>query len=160
MPMTCTICRHPEREAIDAALVAGESLRDIAGRTGTSRSALARHKAEHLPASLALAKDAEEVAHGDGLLARLRGLESDAARIGRKAERVSDFSAALAAIREQTRLITLLLEVAGELQRGATVSILVESPEWVTVRGVLVAALIPYPDARNAVLEALEHVSA
>ena len=31
--MTCTVCRHEAREAVDAALVAGEPLRDIAGRS-------------------------------------------------------------------------------------------------------------------------------
>jgi hypothetical protein len=47
-PPRCSVCANPLLEAISAALEAGDSLRDIAGRFGTSRSALARHKA-HAP---------------------------------------------------------------------------------------------------------------
>jgi len=41
---TCTICGHRLRESIEAALVRGTSLRDIAGRFGTSKSAIERHQ--------------------------------------------------------------------------------------------------------------------
>lgn len=44
----CSICTNPQRAEIDKALVAGESLRDIAGRFGTSRTTLGRHKNDHL----------------------------------------------------------------------------------------------------------------
>src|SRR5258708_36325406 len=61
MPRTCLACRHDARAAIDAALVtAAASLRDIAGQYGLSKSALARHAADHLPAHLAHAADAAE----------------------------------------------------------------------------------------------------
>lgn len=43
----CSICGHPEREAIDAALVAGIPLRTVAARYRVGKSALARHK-EHI----------------------------------------------------------------------------------------------------------------
>jgi hypothetical protein len=72
MPRVCTVCAHAGREAIDAALVAEEPLRNIAERFGTSATALHRHKAEHVPAALAKAKEAEEVARADGLLAQVR----------------------------------------------------------------------------------------
>jgi len=53
MPRHCTVCHHPRREAIDVAVVAGGSLRDIAGQFRISKSALARHKGNHIPAALA-----------------------------------------------------------------------------------------------------------
>jgi hypothetical protein len=56
MPRTCTICKHPDREPIERALLAGESYRNIAARFGTSASALVRHRADHLPASLVRAQ--------------------------------------------------------------------------------------------------------
>jgi hypothetical protein len=34
MPMTCTVCAHPERKAIDKALVAGAAKRRIAADYG------------------------------------------------------------------------------------------------------------------------------
>jgi hypothetical protein len=64
MPRTCTVCTHPERAAIDATLVSGpsESLRTIADRRSVSKTALIRHKADHLPAHLATAREAAEIA--------------------------------------------------------------------------------------------------
>ncbi len=41
---TCSICAHPHCEAIEAALVAGRSYRDISGQHQVSKSALARHR--------------------------------------------------------------------------------------------------------------------
>jgi len=41
---TCTICAHPERTAIDAALIAGVSLRDIARQLNVGKDALNRHR--------------------------------------------------------------------------------------------------------------------
>jgi hypothetical protein len=41
----CSVCQHPEREAIDKALTEGVSLRDIATQYGPSKSSLSRHKA-------------------------------------------------------------------------------------------------------------------
>jgi hypothetical protein len=52
MPRGCTICDHPQHEAIDQAFVAGQSLRDIAGHYHLSKSALARHKESHAPPAL------------------------------------------------------------------------------------------------------------
>ena len=53
MPRVCSICHHLQHQAIDAALTAGEALRNIAQRFGTSTTALHRHKHEHLLGSLA-----------------------------------------------------------------------------------------------------------
>lgn len=44
MMRTCSICTHEERDAIEKALLAGDSLRRIAERFGTSSTALHRHK--------------------------------------------------------------------------------------------------------------------
>jgi hypothetical protein len=52
MPRRCTICEHPTRDAIDQALVAGQTLRDIASHYHLSKSALARHKVSHAPPAL------------------------------------------------------------------------------------------------------------
>jgi hypothetical protein len=71
MPRICTVCVHANRDTIDSALVAGEPLRDIAGRFSVSRSSLDRHKAEHLPASLAKAEQAAEVASATNVMAEL-----------------------------------------------------------------------------------------
>jgi len=63
MGRPCTICVHADREAIDKALVAGESYRNIAKRTGTAVASLQRHKVEHIPALLAEATQRRAQAH-------------------------------------------------------------------------------------------------
>jgi hypothetical protein len=61
VPRRCTVCDHPEFEAIDKALVAGEaSFRNIAERFSVSVAALHRHKADHLPETLLQAQAARE----------------------------------------------------------------------------------------------------
>lgn len=46
----CLVCRHPDCEAINAALVAGEPHRNISQRFQLSEDALERHNREHYPA--------------------------------------------------------------------------------------------------------------
>jgi hypothetical protein len=45
MPRSCTICRHPQRTAVEMALVDGIPLRTIADQWSVSKTALIRHKA-------------------------------------------------------------------------------------------------------------------
>ena len=47
MPRPCSICLHPERQAMDQALAAKEPYRNIAERYGTSPPALHRHQQRH-----------------------------------------------------------------------------------------------------------------
>jgi hypothetical protein len=150
MPRTCTVCAHPDREAIDRALVACEPFRNIAERFGTSATALFRHKAEHLPAALAKAQEAAEVASADDLVAQLRGLHAKTLGILAKAEKVGELRTALAAIREARGNLELLAELLHELDRRPQINLLL-SPEWQRVRAVLVEALLAFPDARSAV---------
>lgn len=74
MAQPCSICNHPDREAIDKALVSGASLRDIAGRFKVSRTALGRHKLAHLPETLKQARALLEVEKGINVALELRSL--------------------------------------------------------------------------------------
>lgn len=49
MGSKCTICIHPKRKKIDAAILDGESRRSIANRFGVSEAAVQRHKKHILP---------------------------------------------------------------------------------------------------------------
>ncbi len=160
MAMTCTVCRHPARAAIDAALVADEPVRAVASRYVTQSGrplghmALYRHKDECLPATLVKAQEAAEVANADTLLAQVRTLQARALGILDTAEGTGQLMAALAAIREARGCLELLGKLMGELDERPVVNVLV-SPEWHQVRGVLLSTLQPYPDARAAVAGAL-----
>ena len=45
MPRNCTVCRHPQRQEIEADLRAGLSYRDIARRHNISKDVVSRHRA-------------------------------------------------------------------------------------------------------------------
>jgi hypothetical protein len=76
MPRVCTVCTHPSRPAIDAALAGGATMRDLAAIYRVSPDAMERHNAAHLPARLAQAQEAQEVAQADDLLAQVRSLQT------------------------------------------------------------------------------------
>jgi hypothetical protein len=155
MPRSCTVCEHPDREAIDEALVGGASNRSAASLYDVSEAAVRRHKANHLPASLVMAQAAEEVAQADSLLEQVRGLQSRAYGILDKAEAADDLRTALGAIREARGNLELLAKLLGELDERPVFNLHLNA-EWLELRAVIVGALEPHPAARGAVLRALE----
>ena len=158
MPRVCTICNHQEREAINKALLAGEPLRNIAARTGTSATALHRHKAEHLPATLTKAQAAQEVAQADDLLAQVRRLQVVTMNILAHAYQAQDLRTALQAVGQARGNLELLGRLAGELEaESVRVNVLVASPDWLRLRGAILSALDPFPEARLAIAEVLRH---
>ena len=124
MPRKCTICTHAKRNAIDSALVNGESYRTIATQFEVSTAALQRHKAHHLPATLAQAQNACEATRGEDLL-------------------------------EQVSTLRVRARLLGELQEGTQVNITI-APQWIELRTLILSTLTPYPDARQAIAQALK----
>lgn len=157
MPRRCSICTHERLESIDRALVAGTALSEIAALFRVSDDALSRHKVNHLPALLTKAREAEEVAKADDLLGQVRELQERTFVLLEAAEESGERRTALAGVGEARRNLELLAKLTGELQErsGTTVNVLV-SPQWIELRAVIVGALETYPDARGAVLKALE----
>ncbi len=154
MPRSCTVCEHPEKEAMDRALVGGASNRSLASLFGVSEAAVRRHKAKHLPAKLVMAEKAAEVAEAGDLLEQVRDLQSRAYGILDKAEGAGDLRAALGAIREARGNLALLAKLLGELDERPVVNLNLSS-EWLELRAVIVGALEPHPEARGAVLGAI-----
>ncbi len=159
MPRSCTICGHAERESVDLALVRGTSYRTIADQHGVSKTALIRHKADHLPVALVKSREAAVVADADTLLHEVRGLQERTLSILACAEEAGELSTALRAIREARGNLELLGKLAGELNEAPTVNVLVASAEWMQTRATILNALDPYPPARLAVSEALSRAS-
>jgi hypothetical protein len=155
MPRACTICAHEDRYTIDRALVGGEeALRTISDRFSVSKTALIRHKDAHLPAALIKARKAEEVVRADELLSQVRDLQGRTLSILAASEEAGELRTALAAIREARGNLELLAKLLGELDEHPRVNILVTG-EWLTIRTAILVALVPYPEARSAVAEAL-----
>lgn len=159
MARTCTICTHPERQAIDQALVAGTPKRDVSALFRVSEDAMTRHAAAHLPQALSKAQEAKEVAQGDDLLGQLKDLQGRTLGILTQAEEAKDLRTALQAVGQARGNLELLAKVTGELAQEGAVNILI-APEWVRVRATLIGALTPYPEARVAVAEQLAALEA
>jgi hypothetical protein len=103
----CTICRHERRNEIDEALLNSEPLRNIAERSGTSTTALFRHKKEHIVSTLVSAKQADEELNADSLFARLRAINRETAAILREARESQAPGVALLAIARTEKQIEL-----------------------------------------------------
>jgi hypothetical protein len=157
MPQRCSICLHPDRDAIDRDLLAQRPYRHIAAHYGTSTGALQRHK-DHLPVALTQAHAAEAVAQGDDLLAQVRGLQAKAERILSQAEAEGKLTVALQAIREARGCVELLGKLMGELEGRTTINVWM-APEWLELRGALIEALAPFPRARQAVTSTLQRLT-
>ncbi len=155
MPRSCTVCEHPDRAAIDKALVGGASNRSVASLYDVSEAAARRHKGKHLPAKLVMAEKAAEAAQADDLLAQVRDLQGRAYGILDKAEGAGDLRTALGAIREARGNLELLAKLLGELDERPQINLTI-APEWVELRAVIVGALEPHPEALGAVVGALE----
>lgn len=65
MGRACTVCTHPERATIDAALVAGEPYRDLSVRFGMSVMSVQRHKVGHIARAVAEAERRVEAERTD-----------------------------------------------------------------------------------------------
>ena len=152
MPRACSICGHEHRDAMEDAFIAGQAKRRIASQHGVSERAVRYHMREHLPALLALARDAERAARADTLLDRMEALQSQTLAI---LDAPEDQRTALAAIAQARRNLELIAEITEQLDRRGTVNLEL-SVEWQEVKAVLVNTLASYPEAQQAVFNALE----
>ena len=97
-----------------------------------------RHAAEHLPA----------------VRASLKTVSAAALTVLRDARTAGDGDLALKAIDRIHRQVELQAKLLGDLDERPVVNVLV-TPEWQQLRGQIVAALAPFPEARVAVAAVL-----
>jgi hypothetical protein len=135
--MTCKVCGHKKRLEIDRALLEGQSLRDIARRTGTTASSLQRHKADHLARDLVKAHEAWEVARADSLLDDVRKAEGQAERLLEVAEDILDEA------REAKELKTAI----GAIRAAA--GVMAERRQFMELRGALTGELSNVAESAN-----------
>ena len=118
MPRTCTICSHPDRAKIDAALASGsEPFRTLSRNYGISRPALARHKANHLTHQIERLNDRQRADFLDEYLAWQRELREKAMRILAKAEALIDKGSA-SALRGAASCIREVRNLHNDVARG------------------------------------------
>lgn len=106
-----------------------------------------RHKAEHLPVALVTAAEAAEVRQALDVSQQLKAINGAALSVLRDARAAQDGDLALKAVDRIQRQIALQAKLLGDLDERPVVNVLL-SPEWAQLRGQLVAALAPFPEAR------------
>jgi len=119
MPRTCTFCSHPDRDAIEHAVISGGVKRDIAGRYRVTKSSLSRHIASHLPATTIVRAEEADQDRAAGLRERLEDLYNRAEAILCEAEGAGRHNVSLASIRELRGILEFASKLAGlpEAQR-------------------------------------------
>ena len=153
MPRTCTICNHPEREAIETAIVAGISNRSIALQFGTSHMAVQRHATDHIQQEIKNSQAAQEEARGLDIVKQLKEINDITREILKQSRGISTHEITLKAVARVEKQLELQAKLLGAID-DRPVNIYI-TPEWIAIRTVIVQALKPYPDARRAVAAAL-----
>ncbi len=154
MPNACKVCSHEQRPAIDQALVTDAPNRRIASQYGMSEAAVRRHKAEHLPVSMVKAQEQTDVRQAIDVVKQLKAINGATLAILKEARADKNGELALKAVDRIQRQLELQAKLLGELQQEGTINIHISS-EWLTLRTVVISALLPYPDAAQAVTRAL-----
>ena len=166
-PNSCVICEHPQRTAIDRAIMAGDSLRDIGTMFGTDKNAVQRHKnvcwkrtgvtiaptitTYQTPAEVAIAsQNVRSVAQRAGQL--VDKMEALAQRFEDK----GDTHGILKAAKEIREGLRLLAQLSGELSPNqVNVAVMAPSmrdaPEW----GIFVKIVEKYPQVKAELQTAL-----
>lgn len=151
----CSICKSPEVDAMNKALVDGVGISDMVRQYGFSRDTFYRHKNRHLPQALLKAQGVKEIAVADSLLGQVKDLQAKTLGILNRHEGKND-RIALSAIREARSNLDLLGRLLGELDDSPKIAVLINNPEWVSLRTSIIDALEPYPEAKKAVIYALQ----
>jgi len=152
MPQPCSICTRPEadRKQIDQALISGRpSLRDTAVQFGTSKSALARHKA-HLSTKMIATAERKEAVHVEALvddvMVQIRDYDARIADILDRCVAAGDLRSEINALREARELTKLRAQLTGKLTTGSQIAVgvnvntapsLLQSVEWPILMQVL-----------------------
>ena len=167
---TSSISRHEERAAIERGIALGTPLRLLAKRYGVSKDALHRHKRK-LPPQLKAAMLAQSlrpevdldklrVTEGEGLLANLAAQRAKLLLMQDAAQESEQFQLATHISAQIHRNLELVGRYLGEFAQHhvvSNVSVLV-SPQYLELRGALLRALGPFPEAKRAVADALHRI--
>ncbi len=154
MSTRCGICNSEKRLRVDAALVKGMSEQKVADEFGFKRGAIHRHKA-HIKIKLERAAKRAEL-DADALLDELLQLKEMARALLGAAAKEKQYAAATGALREARACLITIGEIVDVIRPPTTqVNVLAVGGEWDRLRDRIMAALAPFPDAREAVVVAI-----
>jgi hypothetical protein len=166
MPQACSICIHPEREAIEKAIVGGVPSRPIASQFSVGYKPVQRHKNNCMPAAIQsvqqkqaeqtaqVAEEAEEKQSHFvwNMLNEMAWLHTEARAVYGLAKAGGDYNASaklLGEVRQQTKLFSELLK---GMEPGQAEKL---EAEWIAIREIIFEELEPYPEVRLAIAKRL-----
>ena len=140
MPRSCTICVHKQKLKIEGEILDKIPLRDIAGRYGTSKSALQRHR-DTCMRDLINAPESDIAIRnpgftsGEAIIERIGNIADRMGKMSEKAESAGRPGTAVAAAREERQaakdigeLVARWKEVEGG-KEPVEVSVIIVDPE-------------------------------
>lgn len=152
MPRVCSICTHPNRDALDREIVSGQPMGGIARRHAVGPDALQRHKVNHLSPAIRRV----QAQRGGRLLNRVERLIERTEAILTAAEESGRVSVALQAVREMRELLRLLGNASGELDDKPSVTVnLMNTPAFTSAVAAILDVLADHPELRVAVAQRL-----
>ena len=157
MSRVCTICHHPKRKEIEEAITDGISYRHIASQFSIGYKSVERHIAEHIQQAIKQSEEAKEKARGLDVVEQLQNINTVTLAILKEARDEKKNGMALFAIDRVQKQLELQAKLLGDINDAPQVNIIL-TPEWRSIRTTIVQALVPFPDARIAVADALERV--
>lgn len=149
---------HPKRNIIVKRLASGgeysDIIRDFPELTWDD---LDYYKQKKLPEIISKSKDLKdevESIKGTDTLAEVRELKVKALEILAQAQSAGDLKTALIGIREARGCLETCLRAEGQIKDGPQITI-INNPEWVELRTLIITTLDEYPQAKAAVVNAI-----
>jgi hypothetical protein len=172
----CRICNHPEKGRMELALASGKTLKSVYLAFGVSKDSLARHwrvcvntkhRAELLTRPIEIGQLAElAAAENRSLLEYLGILRSALFRMFEEAREEKRRYDASVISSKLLAVLECIGKITGELRTGAGITIntqvngaapaALNDAELAKVQALIIRTLRPYPEARAAVVMALE----
>jgi len=149
---------HPNSKIIITRLASGEEYSKIIEDFPDIRwQDLDYYKQKKLPKLLSKSNDLKaevESVKGTDTLAEVRSLKVKALDILEEAQTAGDLKTALMGIREARGCLEICLKAEGQIKDGPQITI-INNPEWVELRTVIITALDDFPQAKAAVVNAI-----
>lgn len=172
MARKCNVCEHPDRATIELGVANRISYEVLAKRHGLHKDSIQRHRSNHMPPHIMAALltrgraidldlEAMRESESEGLLSNLVVMRAKLYKALDAAEDSGDLAATAQIASRMLKTLELTARLLGDIQASTKVTnnILV-LPEYHGLRVSLIKALQPFPEARQAVIGALEKFEA
>jgi hypothetical protein len=157
---SCSICNHPDREDIDAGLIAMIPHSKLSKRYGLSHAALSNHRNRHMSKTefvgLRRARAGVNRNSSETALTRIENGLDALEDVMKTAQTDKNAQIWLAGYKERLRTLEIIGKAKGEFSDAPQVTVnLWQSVEWQTIRAVVFEVLNEYPELRAALAKRL-----